>query len=308
MHFSSLKNLAFAAASCAALLLAVSLGAIPSASKIRAPTCSCVAFRLDDIQDYFLDHVQLEVMRALEKRNASLTVSVIGNYFGSDPMIVNYVKSRAGNPSFEVANHGWNHEDFTIFSTEEQSALVQKTNKKIFDLLGVKPSVFIAPYNIINNNTFAAAKENDIRYINANVTYEPPYDIGSNQSLYRLPETVLIGDLNADDTYWITFGHQKVFDEVEDGLDRHGFAVVTMHPQDFAVRDMLNYQNMVDHSKMEGLEMLLDRIEEQGIKIVKISEISRYAAQEPDIYVQASSRPSKEEELAAAKSAGETLA
>jgi peptidoglycan/xylan/chitin deacetylase (PgdA/CDA1 family) len=51
-------------------------------------------------------------MSLFEKRNMSLTVGVIGNYFGSDPMMVNYVKGMAGDPSFEVANHGWNHEDF----------------------------------------------------------------------------------------------------------------------------------------------------------------------------------------------------
>jgi hypothetical protein len=80
-----LRNLAFAAAGCVALLLAVSLGAAPSASKAKVPTCNCVAFRLDDIQDRFLNHVQLEVMSLFEKRNASLTVGVIGNYFDNDP-------------------------------------------------------------------------------------------------------------------------------------------------------------------------------------------------------------------------------
>jgi len=124
---ASLKKLAalVAAAGCAALLLVVSMGAAPSASK-KALTCNCVAFRLDDIQDYFLDHVQVEVMEVFQKRDTSLTVGVIGNYFGSDPMIVNYVKGRAGDPSFEVASHGWNHEDFTKFNKEDQSALMKK--------------------------------------------------------------------------------------------------------------------------------------------------------------------------------------
>jgi hypothetical protein len=100
IHFPGLKSLVFAAAGCAALLLAVSLGAAPSASRANVSTCGCVAFRLDDIQDYFLDHVQLQVMEVFEKRNVGLTTGVIGNYFGSDPMIVNYVKSRTGDPLF----------------------------------------------------------------------------------------------------------------------------------------------------------------------------------------------------------------
>jgi hypothetical protein len=68
---------------------------------------------------------------------------------------------------------------------EEQSALLQKTNRKIFDLTGITPTVFIAPYNFVNDDTFVAAKENGIRHISANVTSDPPpYDIGSDQSIY----------------------------------------------------------------------------------------------------------------------------
>ncbi|HXV46115.1 MAG TPA: hypothetical protein VD736_05535 [Nitrososphaera sp.] len=42
-----------------------------------------------------------------------------------------------------------------------------------------------------------------------------------------------------------------MLDEIEYSLDQHGFAVATMHPQDFAVRDMLNYQNIIDSEKIE---------------------------------------------------------
>jgi hypothetical protein len=48
---------------------------------------------------------------------------------------------------------------------------------------------------------------------------------------------------------------------------------------------------MVDHGHAEELEMLLNRISENGIKAVTISEISRHVVQEPEIYLQA--QPSK---------------
>jgi peptidoglycan/xylan/chitin deacetylase (PgdA/CDA1 family) len=257
-----------------------------------------VVFRLDDIQDHFLDHVQLEVMSLFEEkrepdgwRNWKL--------FWQRPDDSELRKRRVNGSSFEVANHGWNDEDFTTFGMEEQSALTERTNSKISYLLGIEPVVFIAPYNIINGETFADAKENGIRYISANVTYDPPpYDITSNQSLYRLPETALMGDLNDDDTYWITFSHRKVLNEIEYSLDQHGFAEATMHLQDFAIRDMLD-QNTVDSEKIEELEILLDRIHEKGIEIVAISEIRSYVAQEAGVYVQTSLRPSREEEVAA---------
>lgn len=93
-----------------ALLLRTSLwtGLWPPAA--AAPGCGCVAFRLDDIQDYFLREAQMEVINVFDRKDASLTVGVIGNYFGGDAALVHFVRDKAANnPSFEVANHGLNH-------------------------------------------------------------------------------------------------------------------------------------------------------------------------------------------------------
>jgi peptidoglycan/xylan/chitin deacetylase (PgdA/CDA1 family) len=288
-----LKGIAFAATGCVVLLIALSLGTVPGSSRVHS--CACVAFRLDDIQDYFLNRVQVEVMEVFDRRNASLTVGIIGNYFGSDPLITSYVKSRVGDPSFEIANHGWNHEDFSELDKKEQATLIQLTNEKIYDQAGVQPKVFIAPYNIINGDTFAAARESGMRYISANVTYDPPpYDIGTNQSLYRLPETALMGDLNSNDTAWLTFGSVKVIAEIEHSIERHGFAVVTMHPQDFAMREMLDYQNLIDHDHIKELEMLLDLIGERGIRTVALDEINQHVQESEALLAQ----PRKETHLA----------
>lgn len=290
-----MKKIALAAAAFVVILLTLSLGTGPDTIYQQIHSCNCVAFRLDDIQDYFLNHVQLEVMEVFDKRNASLTVGIIGNYFGEDPLVVNYLTSRNGDPLLEVANHGWNHEDLTEFNKEEQSTLIQRSNEKIVGILGSRPIVLIAPYNVVNADTFSAAREAGIRYISANVTFDPPpYDSRSNQSLYRFPETALMGDLNADNTSWITLDHQEVLSEIELSLNQYGFAVVTLHPQDFAEREMLQYKNIVNQDHIGQLEMLLDKIKDHGIKIVTLSEISRNGV---DVEVQVHSFHTRNDEL-----------
>jgi hypothetical protein len=65
------------AAGCAmALLLLTSLWTGPWPPAAAAPGCGCVAFRLDDIQDYFLREVQMEVINIFDRKDASLTVGV----------------------------------------------------------------------------------------------------------------------------------------------------------------------------------------------------------------------------------------
>ena len=93
-------------------------------------SCKCVAFRLDDIQDYFLNQPQMEVIKTFERKNVSLTVGVIGNSFGNDVVLTDFLKKTLLNDenNLEVANHGWNHEDFTLFDKDQQSALLSNSN------------------------------------------------------------------------------------------------------------------------------------------------------------------------------------
>lgn len=99
------------AAGCAmTLLLLTSLWTGPWPPAAAALICGCVAFRLDDIQDYFLRESQMEVINVFDRKDASLMVGVIGSYFGGDAALVQFLRDKAANnPSFEVANHGLNH-------------------------------------------------------------------------------------------------------------------------------------------------------------------------------------------------------
>ena len=39
--------------------------------------CNCVAFKLDNVQDYWLDNVQTRILDAFKQKDASLTLAVI---------------------------------------------------------------------------------------------------------------------------------------------------------------------------------------------------------------------------------------
>lgn len=51
-----------------------------------------VAFRLDDIQDYWISTSQQAVMGLFQQQNLPLTIGIIGNYFGADASMVNFVQ------------------------------------------------------------------------------------------------------------------------------------------------------------------------------------------------------------------------
>lgn len=238
-------------------------------------SCRCVAFRLDDIQDYYLNKVQIEIINTFQKNDADLTVGVIGNYFGNDQSLVNVLKEsvQKNNPKIEVANHGWNHEDFTKLSKDIQLQLLKRTNEKVFNVLGADTIGFIAPFNTINTDMSNTLKENGVRYVSANVTMDqPPYNIKAN-TLYHLPGTAFTGNLNKDNTFWFSTSHKETFAQVQSSLINYGFAVVMLHPQEYSVREGLNYKNEVDFNQIHELEMLIEQIKDNGLKIVTVKEI-----------------------------------
>ena len=271
-----------------------------SAEPNQAPvSCNCVAFRLDDIQDYFLTKAQIAVITTFEQRNASLTVGIIGNHFGDDIVITGFLQDKLDDDddhiSIEIANHGWNHEDFTLFTKEEQSTLLQQTDAKIMDVLGLKPVVFIPPYNSVNDDTTEALIENDFIFMSANTTNYPAsflqayqkestgvHDMTATESsgsILHFPSVANTGDLNADNTEWLGKSHEETFSAISASMDELGYAVVTMHPMEFASRTGTAYQNEVDFTQIRELELLMDDIRDAGFEIVTVSQINKgYAA------------------------------
>jgi peptidoglycan/xylan/chitin deacetylase (PgdA/CDA1 family) len=239
----------------------------------------------------------MEIINTFEQENANLTIGAIGNSFGDDLFYVILLKEKIarfndGNSTFmiEVANHGWNHEDFTRFDKEEQSALIKLTNEKIQNIFGVKPTVFIPPYNALNDNSMDALLENDIHFVSANVTsylslarsgYQKQSDsnfsgqaVANSGTILHFPSSVVTGDLNADNTEWLGYSHDVTFDSINASVNERGYAVVTMHPMEFSLRNGTIYQNRVDVQQIQELKLLIDDIRGAGFKIVTISQIS----------------------------------
>ena len=237
-------------------------------------SCKCVAFRLDNLQDYWLNNVQIGVIDVFQKKNASITAGVIGKAFGDDPKITNYIKGKISEskPPIEIANNGWEFEDFTKFSKDEQSSLLQKSKERIFAVLGVSPAVFIPPYSKINDDTFATARNNGIRYISAHTGADPPPYLLSNSTVYRFPATAFIGHVStASGTQIVSYG--EAFDVIKKSVNDYGFAVAKINFQDFAVNNGTTLENTLDSEQIQKLESFIDQIRNAGLKIVTIGEI-----------------------------------
>jgi peptidoglycan-N-acetylglucosamine deacetylase len=250
---------------------------------ITVQSCHCVAFRLDDVSDYTSTSVFMGIMDLFMKKNASLTVGIIGNDFGKDQRLVSYIKGRImdNHSQIEVANHSWKHEHFLNLTKDQQFESIRKTNQKINSLFGRVPLVFIPPYNQYNNATLVSSKENNIEFFSSQQRLDPgPYAVYSTDKLFHLPQTAYTGDCKIcgdgppDKRSWYGVPHEKTLSQVHKSLTKYGFAVITIHAWEYSLgHDSWIFDNAIDSDQLKELDLLISKIQNEGLKIVTIGNI-----------------------------------
>ena len=65
--------------------------------------CNCVIFRMDDIQDYWIEQGQIAPMDLFLSKNQSLSLGLIMNGLGNDSKIIDKVKEGFNKGLFELA-------------------------------------------------------------------------------------------------------------------------------------------------------------------------------------------------------------
>jgi len=231
-----------------------------------------VAFRLDDLQDYWLTGVQQDIMNVFKNRSLPFTGCVISNSFGTDPAIVNYVKSAVQDSAwdFEVVNHGWNHEYFSTFNLSMQTTMMKESiNKTIADLdkLISKIDVFVPPFNDFNADTLTAMKEAGFSIISAMVDTDT-YPIPGPDTLGITHWPIDASTTDLSDVYVVT--PEVTFAQIQAQMATYGYSTVMMHMPEFS----MGGDDITNTTMISELIRLLGMVEAAGYKFTTISGMS----------------------------------
>ena len=219
--------------------------------------------------------VNSEIINKFNQKRAPLTIGIIGNFIGTDPNLVEILKNTLKqNPSAEIANNGWNYEDFSTFTNEEQKSLLEQSNDSIQTALGFQPSVFIPPQNRYDEITLTVLKELGFTHITSSQVFSgPPYSL-DGESFYYFPFTSHTGIFVPEKVRYEGLPYQTTFDSITTSLDSDGFAVVMMSPQDFSLFENGEYLDQINSEQLDELDKLIDVIINSNLKIVPISQIN----------------------------------
>jgi peptidoglycan/xylan/chitin deacetylase (PgdA/CDA1 family) len=258
-----------------------------NASTIGSTSCNCVVIRMDDVQDYWLNSVQVALMNLFESKNQSLSLGLIMHHVANDSRIVSKVKEGLlNNGLFELDIHGWDHISYTNLTENEQKDSLFKANMKMQNLFRTKSIVFIPPNDVFNNSTLKAMSTLGIRIISSAPYEENAFNqkrsvfVSNNNSsnksatiIYHLPSTILFKAFKKGK--WVSTPLYDIINNVTRNIQRYGYAVVVIHPQDFAKNMNGTFSNSVDESQISDLSRLMDLLSSKGVHIVPFHKVVR---------------------------------
>ena len=247
---------------------------VPIICPVTEPT---VIFRLDDIQPYYLEPTQLEIMRTFEAKDVALTIGVIAGSLVDSPHsdALYSIMSNLGEKG-EVACHSMTHSNFTSLSLDEQKEELSECRDKLMTLFpGKEINTFIPPQNLSNNDTLEAMREESYSILSSKSTnYSIPngscYNEGGNfdeDDIVDLPVGASTGGFGST---LVLQSAQTVFDQIKNQLDDNGqnWSVVMMHPQEFSTT-----KNEVNLDAIATLNELIDMCESSGYEMVTFSQL-----------------------------------
>lgn len=236
----------------------------PSSPPSKAPPiygCNCVVFRVDGIQDYWLDNVQAGVTDTFYQTGAKQTVGIIANSFGSDAKLVNHIRSEEDR--IELGINGWSFEDFTTLDKDSQARLLEQSRQKIESLTGVVPNVFIPPFGRADNATFYAMSESPVLFLSAAPNVLPPPAL---EGKFRLLPTSMVLDFHE----FQSNSSAEILSVIQQKIKADGAAVVAVNFQDFAEDNGTSKINVSNETRLERLSQLIGEIKNSGIVITNI--------------------------------------
>ncbi|HEX5458005.1 MAG TPA: polysaccharide deacetylase family protein [Candidatus Nitrosotalea sp.] len=257
-----------------------SANAQTSDSTLDSGSCMCVVFRLDDVNSNLLATVQQSILEQFISENQSLSLGLIMHDIDPVSPVTEKIKEGKQKGLFELDLHGWDHVDYTQLSPEAQLGTLQQANAKMRIIFGQYSQVFIPPYNKFDGDTIGVLRPIGIKILSADTTSDKSsYFVSnentrlSNDSLYHLPAVESFKNDNGNGT-WTKVPISTLLYQIDSHVSRYGYAVVLLHPQNFAkIQDNVSV-DAVDENEIRDLSSLIHSIESKNLKITTFAGVT----------------------------------
>jgi peptidoglycan/xylan/chitin deacetylase (PgdA/CDA1 family) len=235
---------------------------------------------MDDIQDDWIQFANLTLMDIFMSKNQSLSLGLIMKRVDNDPKLMAKICEGIQRGLFELALHGWDHEEYTNLSEQEQHDSLKKANEKMQQLFGQRSDIFIPPFTHFNDSTLNAMHQLHMRIISPNVVSDKNifYTTGpgsfshDDYQIYHFPQTAGFETFpNYNQLSKVSVN--RILSDIDFSIEKYGYAVITMHPQGFVKTEDGKFTSVLDEQQINNLKYIIDSILSKNIKIVSFSKL-----------------------------------
>lgn len=249
--------------------------------------CNCVVFRMDGLQDYYLQKGQLAPMNVFLTKNQSLTLSLIMNSIGNDTTTINKIREGSYNGLFELAINGGINMDYTKLNQQQQEYLLSIANEKMITFFGNKSNIFIPSMNLFNYATIKAMEKMNLKILSSSLDRENNYDNGKsifstvveNSTKFKDKEILHLPSMTSFkyevNRHTIKNSITNIINNITENIEQYGYAVIALHPQDFMELDKNGeVTDKLNKDEIKDLSNLIDILQSRNIKLISFSEIT----------------------------------
>jgi peptidoglycan/xylan/chitin deacetylase (PgdA/CDA1 family) len=247
-------------------------------SEVEAEACNCVIFRLDDVGDYSFSNQKRAVMDLFISKNQELVPAIVMGHFGNDSAIVDKVREGYDKGLFELTIHGWDHVKFPGNSMEQQKTWLNASNAKLTKMFGRASNVFVPPLAIYNTDTLIAMSQLGYRILSVENDSEPYPQFKADASgdhdsygIYHLPHSAKFFDYSTN--VGVKVPVDELLSDIDAGIEKYGYTVVVMHPQDFGIVVDGKPTKEVDQTQIDDLNYIIDAQIAKGRTITTFSKV-----------------------------------
>jgi len=102
----------------------------------------------------------------------------------------------------------------------------------------------------------------------------PPFQL-KDESLYRFPAVATTGEYIPSQNRILGISSDKTFLDALEGIEKYGFAVISINPQAFSIYEDGEYTNKINLDQFKELDTLIDNINAQEIDIVPLGKMNQ---------------------------------
>jgi hypothetical protein len=159
-------------------------------------------------------------------------------------------------------------------------------NEKMKLLFGNDSKIFIPPEGEFNNETIKAMSQLGFGIISSGIWAEQNYDQGKSifnatdkvqengslrEQIFHVPATISFKDYN--NGKWIKNSIQNILNNVTSSINKYGYAVIVIHPQDLLKIENMKFVDIPVSNEVDDLSLLINSILSRNMNIVSYSKI-----------------------------------